>query len=202
MTVRLALAAPALLAATLLLAGCAAEPEPEPTTEPPAAVPTTTPEPVGEPGFRLPTNCLTMLTDDRLASFDEGGLELLGGPGGRYGHDYLIDDTPEEEAGGITCIWGDEDVPSSTVTISVAPLDEATRPAVIGDLLAQGLNEGELDGATSFAQLGDEISSPAVLNVVRDDSWISIIEALGGEAFFEEAVEIAAEVAEQVYRAV
>lgn len=209
MTLRRAVATPLLAVALLTgaaLAGCAAEPEPAPVeTEEPAADPAPedtsgASEPPAAPvGYQQPETCDELLPQSRLDSFSGQGLDLLGGPGGRYGNDYLIDETPEEQAGGITCIWGDEEVPESTITVSAAPLDAATRPGVISDLLAQGLTETPRDDATTFAQLGDEISSPAVLNVLRDDSWISVIEALGGEAFFEEATVIAAEVAAEVY---
>ncbi len=90
-------------------------------------------------------------------------------------------------------------MPESTVTVSVAPLTDGTRAGVVDNLIAQGLNEAVLDDGISYAQLGDENSAPAILNIVRDDSWISVIEALGGEAFFDEAVELASEVADQVY---
>jgi hypothetical protein len=123
---------------------------------------------------------------------------LLGGPGGKYEH-YYADPTPEEQQGGISCIWGDEAVPESTVTVSAAPLDTSTRGLVVDNLIAQGLNEATLDDGISYAQLGDENSAPAVLNIIRDDSWISVIEALGGEAFFDEAVELAGDAAVQVY---
>lgn len=123
---------------------------------------------------------------------------LLGGPGGQYAH-YYADPTPEEQVGGISCIWGDEAVPESTVTVSAAPLNASTRSTVVDNLIAQGLNEAVLDDGISYAQLGDENSAPAVLNIIRDDSWISVIEALGGEAFFDEAVELAGEAATQVY---
>ena len=81
----------------------------------------------------------------------------------------------------------------------MAPLSTSTRGPIVDDLLAQGLNEATLDDGISYAQLGDENSAPAILNVIRDDSWISVIEALGGEAFFDEAVSLAGEVADQVY---
>ncbi|MGN6503795.1 MAG: hypothetical protein ACTHKX_12965, partial [Pseudolysinimonas sp.] len=67
-------------------------------------------------------------------------------------------------------------------------------------LLAQGLNEAVIDDGVSYAQIGDATSAPAILNVLRDDSWISVIEAIGGEAFFDEAVELAGQAADQVYR--
>ena len=146
----------------------------------------------------MPEDCLSILPQARQDDFASQGLILLGGPGGQF-EQYYADPTPEEQAGGISCIWGDEDVPESTVTVSVAPLSDGTRGGVVDNLIAQGLNEAVLDDGISYAQLGDDNSAPAILNIVRDDSWVSVIEALGGEAFFDEAVELAGEVADQVY---
>jgi hypothetical protein len=146
----------------------------------------------------MPADCLSILPQSRQDAFAAQNLTLLGGPGGQFPQ-YYADPTPEERAGGISCIWGDEAVPESTITVSVAPLSTSTRSHVVDDLISQGLNEAVLDDGISYAQLGDEISAPAILNIVRDDSWVSIIEALGGEAFFDEAVELASEVADQVY---
>lgn len=46
--------------------------------------------------------------------------------------------------------------------------------------------------------MGDEVAAPAVVNLIDDDSWVSVIEGLGGQEFYEEAVEIADEAAAQV----
>lgn len=189
-------------AVALTLAACTAEPEAE-VTEEPSATPTATSEPTQAPvdlTFAMPADCLGILPQSRQDSFASQGLVLLGGPGGQF-EQYYADPTPEELVGGISCIWGDEAVPESTITISVAPLTAATRGSVVDNLIAQGLNEAPLDDGISYAQLGDENSAPAILNVIRDDSWVSVIEALGGEAFFSEAVELAGEVADQVYTA-
>ena len=133
--------------------------------------------------FAMPADCTGPAAGRRASrQFTDQGLVLLGGPGGSTPH-YYADPTPEEQAGGISCIWGDEAVPESTVTVSVAPLNAShPRRRVVDNLIAQGLNEAVLDDGISYAQLGDENSAPAVLNIVRDDSWISVIEALGGEA--------------------
>lgn len=116
-----------------------------------------------------------------------------------YGEDYFAEDTAEEVAGGITCVWGDQAEQASTVVISVAPVSTATRSGIVSDLIAQGLIETPVEGALSYAQLGDDTSTQAILNVIRNDSWISVIEALGGEVRFQRATELVDEVTELVY---
>jgi hypothetical protein len=191
---------PIALAMAISLAACVGEPQEDPT-ERPTETSTPTPDPTQTSTsrvFTMPDDCLGILPQSRQDALASQGLTLLGGPGGQF-EQYYADPTPEERAGGISCIWGDEDVPESTVTISVAPLTDGTRAGVVDNLIAQGLNEAVLDDGISYAQLGDDNSAPAILNIVRDDSWVSVIQALGGEAFFDEAVELAGEVAEQVY---
>lgn len=188
------------VSAALTLSACGGTPVAAPTdtgAADPAPTDTATQAPA-ERVFSMPADCTTLLPDSVQADFTAQGLSLLGGPGGKYEH-YYADPTPEEQAGGISCVWGNEEVPSSVVTVSVAPLNPSTRSTVVDSLLAQGLNEAEFDDGLSYAQLGDETSAPAILNVIRDDSWISVIEAIGGEAFFDEAVELANEAADQVY---
>ena len=191
---------PIALAIAVTLGGCVGEPSPT-QTDTPIETTTPTPAPSETPAARtfvMPEDCLGMLSQERQDSFAAQNITLLGGPGGKFEH-YYADPTPEEQAGGISCIWGDENVPTSTITVSVAPLTLDSRSLVVDNLLAQGLNEAVLDDGISYAQIGDENSVPAILNIVRNDSWISIIEALGGEAFFDEAVELESDVADQVY---
>ncbi len=188
----------------LLLTGCS--PEPAPGGEPsalgsPEPGPSATSEAPAET-FTLPTACLDILPASRLSDFDAAGIVLLGGPDGLYGDDYLLDPSPEQQAGGVTCIWGPPDTELSTVTISVAPLSAAERPTVVSDLsISQGLNESIGETATYYWKLGDSDDHPAILNVIEDDSWISVIQTIGGTDSYAEAERIAAEVRAEVYEA-
>ena len=196
------LTAPAVaLTALLLLAGCATETpvEAPPVAETPSA-PSAEPEPEETPEvFALPEDCASLLPAERIADFETQGLALLGGPGGKYGTDFLADPTPEEEAGGMTCIWGFDDTDFASVTISAAPLEPADRAAIVTTLVEQGLNEAVDGNTTTYMQQGDPDSQPAIINVLRDDSWISVIETVGGEEFYAEAVLLATEVRGQIY---
>ena len=48
----------------------------------------------------------------------------------------------------------------------------------------------------------DEAAAPAIYNIIRDESWISVISAFGGQVFYDEAVMIADEVAGGCWRSV
>lgn len=183
-----------------LLAGCSATASPSRT---PTGSVTSTPTPSATPTavalhFAMPTECASILPKSRLDTFASQSLVLLGGPGGKFGNKYLSDSTPEESAGGITCIWGDDVANTSSITISVAPLG-SNRASVVADLLNQGLNEGTIGNSNTFFQQGDTSQSPAILNVVHPDSWISVITTVGGPDQAQVAVTIADEVASVLY---
>jgi hypothetical protein len=193
---------PLAIALVAALAGCTAESAPQaaPTAE---ATETPTAEPTqAAPNdfvFTMPTDCASMLPQSRIDEFAAEGIVLLGGPGGRYGSDYLVDATPEEQAGGISCIWGFSDSEVSSFTISVAPLSGATRPAVVASFTEQGLNEQTTEDAVAYGVQGDRTLDPAIMNVLRGESWISVIATIGGLDSYTRAVEISGEVYEQVY---
>lgn len=188
----------------VLLSGCTPEPpEPDETgaaggDPTPTETATTAPE---TPVFGMPDLCAEILTPETAAAFADAGLDLLGGPDGVYGENYFGDPTPEEKAGGITCVWGDEEVVASTVIVSVAPITTSTRSGIVNALIATGLVESQVEGALTYARIGDDVSAPAELHVIRNESWISVIEAVGGEARFQHATELVDEVTAQVYAA-
>lgn len=190
--------------AVVLLAGCAPEADagagsPKPTASPtPSASATPTARPAH---FTQPKTCAEALPASRLDAFAQQGLTLLGGPEGKFGNHYTADPSPEQQAGGITCIWGDDESNVSSLTISVAPLYTSSRAVVVASLVGQGLNE-KIDGElTLYGQFGDENTEPAILNVLRTDSWISLISAQGGDSAYDTVLTISNEVALSVYLA-
>jgi hypothetical protein len=191
--------------ALVLLVGCAPEPagsEGSPEPGGPSVEPTTTPTEEPRPTvreFRMPERCADILTPATADRFAAEGRDLLGGPDGLYGEEYFSEPTPEERLGGITCVWGDESDAASTVIVSVAPISAATRSGVVTQLISSGLIESQIEGAISYARIGDEVSALAELHVIRNDSWISVLEAVGGETRFQHATELVDEVTARVY---
>lgn len=204
MPVRRPLAAIAFAVPLLFLAaGCA------PTTEPVVAPTTAAPEPEVEPTteptvdeaeFTQPVLCSEALTRAHITEFEASGYVLLGGPEGKYGNEYLDGPTPEEEAGGISCFWGDNSTDITSIIVSVAPLGPSTRAGIVIELEESGLNETATDTTTSFGRFGDDAGIAAIYNVLRNDSWISVISTTGGQDVYNHLVEIADGVASLVYR--
>jgi hypothetical protein len=192
-----------LIAVALLLAGCASEaPSTDPSTTPREAEPTPTRTVAPTLSFAMPSQCAEILPESRVDAWLRDDVIRLGGPDGKYGDEYLADPSPEQQLGGITCIWGPSDSENSSVTVSVAPLSAATRKDVVTDLVVtQGLNEETFEGATIYWQQGDTELEPAILNVLRADSWISVIVTIGGEDSYADAEDIADEVFALVYQA-
>ena len=191
-----------LIAVALVLAGCAPEAAAQnPSATPTDSEPTPSQTATATVEFTMPSQCTPILPESRIDGWLEDGIVLLGGPDGKYGDEYLADPSPEQQLGGITCIWGPSDSENSSVTVSVAPLTAENRREVVTDLVVtQGLNEETFDGATIYWQRGDTELEPAILNVLRADSWISVIETIGGEVSYAEAEDIADEVYSLVYR--
>lgn len=193
------------MAGVLLLSGCSllggdANPTANPTTTPSA----TASAPVEET-FTEPADCTTILPKSQVDSYAAEKIVLLAGPGGIYGDELIPDPTPETLAGGISCYFGYDSTDPEGVdiysVISVVPVNETNRADIVQSLLDQGLNEGEnAAGESTYAIMGDSGANiPAILNVVNDTSWISVISVFGGETFFEENVAIAGLVHDQVY---
>lgn len=185
-----------------LLAGCTPAPAPSaeetdaPAVEPTPDATTAAPESLV---FTMPERCADILTPATQSAYADAGRDLLGGPDGLYGENYFEDPTPEERAGGITCVWGDESDPASTVIVSVAPITTANRSGIVSTLIANGLIESQVEGGLTYARIGDDVSAPAELHVIRNECWISVVEAVGGEERFQQATELVDEVTAQVY---
>lgn len=190
------------LGCAIAVAGCAEKPPttPEQPSTSPSASPSPTPD-AAPTTFTQPLTCATALPTARLAELEgDRGLVLLGGPDGRYGLEYALDPSPEERAGGITCIWGDGVTDVSAVTVSIAPVTAASRAPIVAQLIDQGLNESVESDAIVYWQQGDTDEQPAIVNVVRDNSWISVIETIGGPDAYEEALALADEAFATAYR--
>jgi hypothetical protein len=196
---RLALIAAATI--VVALAGCTGAPVEEPSASAPSTEPTANAATPSALVFTQPGDCAAgILPSTRLESLDDLGLTLLGGPGGKYGTEYSADPTPEEQLGGISCIWGFDESDISSITISVAPLSDDTRLQTLDEFATQGLVEQLTEDTAIYSQVGGD-DEPSITNVLRDDSWISVLSTVGGEENAAESLVIADEVAAQVYAA-
>ncbi|PTW91437.1 hypothetical protein C8A06_1160 [Microbacteriaceae bacterium MWH-Ta3] len=195
------------VAATVALTGCATDVEATPTDTPtPTPTASETTAPVVDNGtFTMPSDCTSILPQDRVDSLEAEGIILLAGPGGLYGLELITDPTPEMLAGGISCYFGYDNVDVNQLKIysvvSVAPVTEDSAASITADLVSQGMNESTDDaGNPTFSILGDKDSNvPAIYNLVTAEAWISVISIYGGETFYKENVVIAGEALDAAY---
>lgn len=187
---------PAVLAILALLAGCqsTATPEQPEEVEAPqdevddgAGVPETL-------EFVLPRTCQDILPQERLDSLLSGDIDLLRGPGsGSADTVYPEGPSPQEERGGISCLFGNLEE-TETLTLSVAPMTQTSRAEVIDGLLAQQLNPGQTsDGVLTYWIQGDADTVPAIYNAVYPDAWYEALIFPGGRLAYEDSSALVAQ---------
>ncbi len=186
---RLRHALPVALLASLTLVGCSWSGQvPDNQTTEDVVVDEAPVEDTGPTIFSLPQNCLDILPSEAIAKLTSGAVDLLRGPGsGSADGVYIESLSPQEERGGISCLFGNLDE-TQTYTVSAAPMTQASRAEVIDGLLAQKLNPGQtIDGALTYWIQGDDETVPAIYNAVYDDAWYEVLIFPGGRLAYEEA---------------
>lgn len=138
--------------------------------------------------FSLPDSCLTLLPQPAVDKLTTGVFGLLRGPGsGSTESVYPEGPSPQEERGGISCLFGNSDE-TETYTLSVAPMTQGSRAEVIDGLLAQQLNPGQTtDGALTYWIEGDDAVVPAIYNALYPDAWYEVLIFPGGRLAYEES---------------
>ena len=186
---------PALLALGLLvtLVGCSAGPDLDLGAEGDQAEESVSTTPDVTPiVFTQPFSCTEILPASAISSLAADGIELTQGPGSPSTEPIFVESqTPEELAGGISCLFSipDDEESGVYILLSVAPVDPALRPGIINDLLGQNLNVGQTpDGALTYWIWGDEIIVPALHNSLYEDSWYSALIQPGGRAAYDQGV--------------
>lgn len=189
----------ALLIATLVLTGCAAEAEEEPD-EVPDAQEEAPPPPEAPKEFFLPATCIDILTPEVYLQLTEEPVLLLRGPGSGSPDPVYPDGSPQEELGGLSCFFGDADETMS-YTLSIAPVTPDNRAGVIDGLLEQKFNVDQTaSGALIYSIQGDEFSTPATYNTLHQEAWYEVLVSPGGALSYEQAEKLARAMREHTYR--
>jgi hypothetical protein len=147
--------------------------------------------------YSRPSDCTALLNDAGAALLEAQGVELIAGPGSPSNDPiYVEGQTPEELVGGLSCLYAipgevDTDI---NIILGTALVDDAIRPTVIDDLLAQQLNVGQTaDGALTYWKWGDEVIVPAIHNSLYADSWYSALIQPGGRESYDLGVALVQE---------
>ena len=147
--------------------------------------------------YSRPSDCTALLNDAGAALLEAQGVELIAGPGSPSNDPiYVEGQTPEELVGGLSCLFaipGEVDT-GINIILGTALVDDAIRPTVIDDLLAQQLNVGQTaDGALTYWKWGDEVIVPAIHNSLYADSWYSALIQPGGRESYDLGVALVQE---------
>ncbi|MGB1101382.1 MAG: hypothetical protein ACPG20_02735 [Pontimonas sp.] len=147
--------------------------------------------------YSRPSDCTALLNDTGAALLEAQGVELIAGPGSPSNDPiYVEGQTPEELVGGLSCLFaipGEVDT-GVNIILGTALVDDAIRPTVIDDLLAQQLNVGQTaDGALTYWKWGDEVIVPAIHNSLYADSWYSALIQPGGRESYDLGVALVQE---------
>jgi len=147
--------------------------------------------------YSRPSDCTALLNDAGAALLEAQGVELIAGPGSPSNDPiYVEGQTPEELVGGLSCLYaipGEVDT-GINIVLGTALVDDAIRPTVIDDLLAQQLNVGQTaDGALTYWKWGDEVIVPAIHNSLYADSWYSALIQPGGRESYDLGVALVQE---------
>ena len=147
--------------------------------------------------YSRPSDCTALLNDTGAALLEAQGVELIAGPGSPSNDPiYVEGQTPEELVGGLSCLFaipGEVDT-GINIILGTALVDDAIRPTVIDDLLAQRLNVGQTaDGALTYWNWGDEVIVPAIHNSLYADSWYSALIQPGGRESYDLGVALVQE---------
>ncbi len=147
--------------------------------------------------YSRPSDCTALLNDAGAALLEAQGVELTAGPGSPSNDPiYVEGQTPEELVGGLSCLYaipGEVDT-GINIILGTALVDDAIRPTVIDELLAQQLNVGQTaDGALTYWKWGDEVIVPAIHNSLYADSWYSALIQPGGRESYDLGVALVQE---------
>ena len=160
--------------------------EPPPASEAPVAL-----------VFSPPTSCVNLLPEVFVAELAADCIELVRGPGSPSTEPIYTDgQTPEELAGGLSCLFGlpNDEESGLSILLSAAPIDPAIRPKVIENLVTQKLNVGQTSDGTGLTYwiCGDSETVSALHNELFQDAWYSELLQPGGRPTYDQGVALVA----------
>ncbi len=147
--------------------------------------------------FSPPASCVNLLPEGFVKELAADGIELVKGPGSPSTEPIYTDgQTPEELAGGLSCLFGlpNDEESGLSILLSAAPIDPAIRPKVIEDLVTQNLNVGQtIDGrGLTYWIWGDNETVSALHNELFQDAWYSALIQPGGRPAYDQGVALVA----------
>lgn len=170
-------------AVVLALAGCGPT-APVPSSSPsassaptPTASASSTPE--SEASFTVPTTCTELLGAGLESDILATGVVLFSSSDGTG----LYAPIPSTQDGGdpFSCWYGKDGVDLSSFELAAQPISSTDEhEGIVAVLGAAGFTSSTDGDVVTFVQVGDEGSTPAIVHVVRPDSWLTGYSTFGG----------------------
>lgn len=193
-------AAAAMLAVASLTACTPASSEPTPdksaapavSTESPA---TTAPTPAPQV-FTEPRTCTELLGPVLEAEIQNGGYELFSSTAGSGKH-YPI--ASNQSGATFSCWYGVDQVDLSSFEIAARKLGPGDMEGIGAGLAAKGFASTPGEGVTTWSKDGTTGGEPAIVHVVRPDSWLTAYSEYGGATQVATLTQYLATVADTLY---
>lgn len=186
----------------LALTGCTpGQPAPSSTPSPSASAsvePSVSPSKTDEPAaYIAATSCSGLLGAQLEAEVLATGAVLFSGPGGTG--IYPGPSIGQDGGNPISCLYGKDMVDLSTFEFAAQGLSQDAHEGVLAELQTRGMTETTTGTTVVFTQEGTEGTEPAVIHVLRPDSWVTVYSTLGGTASLTKITGWADTVLAQVY---
>jgi hypothetical protein len=173
------LAIPALVTA-LAACGPTVEPSPTPTAE---STPSSTPSPTAvetpaaEAVFTAATSCTGMLGPLETTLIAEGYTLFSSSDGGGI---YFPIEPTQDGGDPFSCWYGKDGVDLSSFELASQAVDQAQHEGIAAVLGGGGFTVTTDGDVVTYVQAGDEGSTPAIVHVLRPDSWLTAFSTFGG----------------------
>ncbi|MBX3090926.1 MAG: hypothetical protein KF801_00275 [Cryobacterium sp.] len=156
------------------------------------------PSPTEAPAaFVAPTSCTQLLGASLESSLTADGTVLFSGPGGTGLYPGI--ESAQDGGSPLSCVYGKDMVDLSTFELAAQGLTQDAHEGVLAELETRGMTEVAAGDTVTFTQTGDEGSTPAIIHILKPDSWVTAYSTFGGTARLAEITGWANTVETQVY---
>ena len=138
-----------------------------------------------------------MLGASLEATVTAGGGVLFSGLGGAG--IYPGPSIAQDGGSPLSCLYGKDMVDLSTFEFAAQELSQDGHDGTIAELRSRGMTQTTDGDAVTFTQSGDEGTTPAIIHILKPDSWVTVYSTFGGATRLAEITGWAQTVETQVY---
>lgn len=147
--------------------------------------------------FVAPTSCTDLLGATLEAEVTSDGSVLFSGPGGTG--TYPAPSIGQDGGTPVACLYGKGMVDLSTFEFASQGLSQDAHEGTLAELESRGMTETTSGDTVTFTQEGNEGTDPAIVHILRPDSWVTVYSTFGGADRLKQITGWANTVETQVY---